>query len=284
DKFVKAVFDAHKTSVEDMVNIITLIDYYNFLHYLVYWIPTENETGSLVYNMLCTIYFVLDQKSVKPLQSPIKPSPYLPPLLTELLQWIIYFLCMMGQFHNTPQSLTEESLKTFYMSDKYNMKIYEPLQDGWRCFNDFFTRKLLPEARPIDCSSDPRVIVSVTNSVFDGYWDINAHSIVTLKHILWTICELLADTNYHRQHAPVDGKVLKSKVLSGQNYLEVIVKTDFRNKLILTPGQRIIKTDQPKAEIDALDSPGYQFCQARGLIVIESTKVRLVAALPIGIA
>ncbi|CAG8592296.1 23527_t:CDS:1 [Cetraspora pellucida] len=303
DKFVKAVSDAHKTGVEDMVNIITLTDYYNFLHYLVLWVPTENETGSLVYNMLCTMYFVLDQKSVKPLQSPIKPSSYPPPPLTELSQWIIYFACVMGQFLNTPQSLTEESLKTFYMSNKYNMSIYEPPRDGWRCFNDFFARKLLPGARPIDSPSDPRVIVSAADSEFHGCWNINAHSIVTLKHIPWTIGELLADSkyssefaggkfmhaflspvDYHRQHAPVDGKVLEAKVIPGQTYLEVIVKTDSRNKLILTPSRRIIKPDQLKAEIDAPDSPGYQFCQARGLIVIESPKVGLVAVLPIGMA
>ncbi|CAG8729383.1 1015_t:CDS:1, partial [Dentiscutata heterogama] len=126
DKFVKAVSDAHKTGVEDMVNIITLTDYYNFLHYLLLWVPTENEPGSLVSNMLCAMYFVLDQKSVKPLQSPIIPSSYPPPPLTELSQWIVYFACVMGQFLNTPQSLTEESLKTFYMSDKYNMSSYEP--------------------------------------------------------------------------------------------------------------------------------------------------------------
>ncbi|CAG8824403.1 23920_t:CDS:1, partial [Racocetra persica] len=113
-KFAKAVSDAHNTDVEDMTTIVTLNDYYNFLHYLVTWIPREDETGSLVYNMLCTMYFVLDQESVRPLQSPIKPSSYPPEPLTELSQWIVYFACAMGQFLNTPQSLTEASMKTFY--------------------------------------------------------------------------------------------------------------------------------------------------------------------------
>ncbi|CAG8797290.1 12558_t:CDS:1, partial [Racocetra persica] len=301
-KFAKAVSDAHKTGVEDMTTIVTLNDYYNFLQYLVMWVPREDETGSLVYNMLCTMYFVLDQESVKPLQSPIKPSSYPPEPLSELSQWIVYFACMMGQFLNTPQSLTEESLKTFYETKEYHMNIYEAPRDGWRCFNDFFARKVLPGARPIDSPSDPRIIVSAADSEFDGSWKIDENAIVTLKTIRWTIRELLADSkysdefaggkfmhaflgpsDYHRQHAPVDGTILEAKVIPGQAYLEVIVKKDSKNKLVLIPGRRI-GTDQPKAEVDAPDSPGYQFCQARGLFVIQSPKIGYVAVLPIGMA
>ncbi|CAG8463259.1 10862_t:CDS:1 [Racocetra fulgida] len=299
-KFEKAVSDAHNTDVEDMTTIVTLNDYYNYLHYLLMWVPREDETGSLIYNMLCTMYFVLDQESVQSLQSPVKPSSYPPEPLSELSQWIIYFSCAMGQFLNTPQSLTEESLKTFYMSDKYNMNIYEAPRDGWRCFNDFFARKLLPGVRPIDGPSDPRVIVSAADSTFDGWWNIDENSIVTLKGIPWTIRELLADSkysnefaggkfmhaylspsDYHRQHAPIDGTVLEAKVIPGQAYLEVNVKKDSRNKLVLKPG-RGIGTDKPKADIDTPDSPGYQFCQARGLFIIQSPKIGYVAVLPIG--
>ncbi|CAG8830540.1 27331_t:CDS:1, partial [Racocetra persica] len=194
------------------------------------------------------------------------------------------------------------SMKTFYMSDIYNMNIYEPPRDGWRCFNEFFARKLLPGVRPIDCPSDPRIIVSAADSTFDGSWDIDENAIVTLKSIPWTIRELLADSkysdefaggkfthsylspsDYHRQHSPIDGTVLEAKVIPGQAYCEVNVKKDSRNKLVLRPGRRI-GTDQPKAEIDSPDSPGYQFCQARGLFVIQSAKIGYVAVLPIGMS
>src|SRR5688572_3589787 len=39
-------------------------------------------------------------------------------------------------------------------------------------------------------------------------------------------------------------------------------------------------------EVSAPDSPGYQFCQARGLIVIESTNANIgkVAVLPVGMS
>ncbi|PKC54467.1 hypothetical protein RhiirA1_142770, partial [Rhizophagus irregularis] len=74
--------------------------------------------------------------------------------------------------------------------------------------------------------------------------------------------------------APVDGKVLEAKVIPGQTYLEVNVKKHSNGK------HRLI----PTRALDAPDSPGYQFCQARGLIVIDSPKVGKVAVLPIGMA
>ncbi|CAB4479488.1 phosphatidylserine decarboxylase-related protein [Rhizophagus irregularis] len=295
DNFEQAVYDAQKTGVEDMRNIGSLTDYYNFLNYLVLWVPKEDETGTFVYNMLCTMYFVLDQKSVKDFQSPIKPTSYPPPPLTALSEWIVDFANAMGQFLNTPQSLTEESLETFRTAENYNFDDYPPPPGGWlgHSFNEFFARKFLPGTRPIDGPSNPAIIVSAADSTFDGSWDINTDSIVHLKGLPWTIGELLADSkyakdfaggkfmhaflapyDYHRQHAPVDGKVLEAKVIPGQTYLEVNVKKHSNGK------HRLI----PTRALDAPDSPGYQFCQARGLIVIDSPKVGKVAVLPIGMA
>ncbi|PKC54465.1 hypothetical protein RhiirA1_142761, partial [Rhizophagus irregularis] len=236
DKFERAVHDAYKTGVEDMTNISSLTDYYNFLNYFVLWVPKEDETGAFVYNMLGTMYFVLDQKTVRDFQSPIKPSSYPPPPLTELSKWIVDFAGAMGQFLDTPQSLTEESLQTFYTAENYNVDAYVVPEGGWlgHSFNEFFARKFLPGTRPIDGPSNPAVIVSAADSTFDGSWDINTDSIVYLKGLPWTIGELLADSkyandfaggkfmhaflspyDYHRQHAPVDGKVLEAKVIPG---------------------------------------------------------------------
>ncbi|CAB4419031.1 unnamed protein product [Rhizophagus irregularis] len=293
DKFEEAVYNAQKTGVENMRNIGSLIDYYNFLNYLVLWVPKENETGTFVYNMLCTMYFVLDQKPVIDFQSPIKPSSYPPPPLTALSEWTVDFAKAMGQFLDTPQSLTEESLETFRTAENYNFDDYPPPPGGWlgHSFNEFFARKFLPGTRPIDGPSNPAIIVSAADSTFDGSWNINTDSIVHLKGLPWTIGELLANSkyandfgggkfmhaflapyDYHRLHAPVDGKVLEAKVIPGQTYLEVNVKKHSNDKYRLIPTRALY----------APNSPGYQFCQARGLIVIDSPKVGKVAVLPIG--
>ncbi|CAB4479489.1 uncharacterized protein OCT59_005776 [Rhizophagus irregularis] len=247
DKFERAVHDAYKTGVEDMTNISSLTDYYNFLNYFVLWVPKEDETGAFVYNMLGTMYFVLDQKTVRDFQSPIKPSSYPPPPLTELSKWIVDFAGAMGQFLDTPQSLTEESLQTFYTAENYNVDAYVVPEGGWlgHSFNEFFARKFLPGTRPIDGPSNPAVIASPGPLA-----------------------------SYLQTHAPVDGKVLEAKVIPGQTYLEVNIKkhSDGKHRLIPTRG------------LVSPDSAGYQFCQTRGLIVIDSPKVGKVAVLPVGMA
>ncbi|CAG8473077.1 1223_t:CDS:1 [Paraglomus brasilianum] len=305
DKFTKAILCAHNSGVEDMVKIKSLADYYEFLNNLVLWVPTEDKPGTYIYNMLCTMYFVLDQKPVRELQSPVKPSSYPPPQLTPLSQWIVDYATSMGDFLSTPQSLTEKSLQTFYTAQKYNLDAYQVPEGGWlgHSFNELFARHFLPGTRPIDGPSNPAVIVSPADSVFDGAWDITQNSTVTftVKGLPWSIDELLAHSqyanefaggkfmhaflapyNYHRLHAPVGGKVLEATVIPGQAYLKVVAKTH-KGKLRLTPIRKLEQPDVVK-ELDAPDSPGYQFCQARGLIVIDSPEVGKVAVLPIGMA
>src|SRR4051812_24825385 len=49
------------SGIMEMQDIKTLTDYYNYVDYLVRWMPTENHNGTMVYNNLCKFYFVLDQ-------------------------------------------------------------------------------------------------------------------------------------------------------------------------------------------------------------------------------
>jgi len=137
--------------------------------------------------------------------------------------------------------------------------------------------------------------VSAADSVFDGQWEIRTDSGITIKNVHWKIRELLADSefqdafnngifthsflgphDYHRQHAPVGGEVVEARVIPGQVYLKVeavpVVQKDGYKRLRLT-----------RRTFDAPDTPGYQFSQARGLIVLR-TEIGLVAVLPIGMA
>jgi hypothetical protein len=70
----------------------------------------------------------------------------------------------------------------------------------------------------------------------------------------------LGPNDYHRQHAPVGGTVLEARVIPGQVYLEVVaelVEGDASGRQRLEPLRRF----------DAPDNAGYQFAQARGLVV-----------------
>lgn len=86
----------------------------------------------------------------------------------------------------------------------------------------------------------------------------------------------LNTNDYHRQHAPVGGTVLEARVIPGEVYLEVVaepVPDDPNGMHRLKPLRRFGLHDN--------DNAGYQFSQARGLIVLD-TAIGLVAVLPIG--
>jgi hypothetical protein len=75
--FNTAITTARASSVPEMGPIKSLTDYYTFLDSILLWVPREDFTGTDVYNHFCLFYFVLDQPSVKPLQTPILPGPNL---------------------------------------------------------------------------------------------------------------------------------------------------------------------------------------------------------------
>jgi phosphatidylserine decarboxylase len=159
---------------------------------------------------------------------------------------------------------------------------------------------------------DDQVIVSVADSKFNGSWPIEEGN-VTITHlnakgVNWPIGKLLQTTSidyhngvfmhaflgpgdYHRQHAPVSGKVIEVKNIQDQVYLQVDTKNGH-----LTGDRRLVrdphmvskhsqlKGDKSFYDLDAPDDAGYQWCQARGLVVIETEKYGKVAILPIGMA
>jgi len=192
----------------------------------------------------------------------------------------------------------------------------EPI-GGWTTFNHFFTRELRSGLRLIDFPHDDTCIVSPADSVFDGYWNVESNGVVYFKYIPWNIGQLLADSkykgafnggvfthsylaprDYHRQHAPVYGEVVETKRIDGLCYLEVVASPDENGDLSLgmrrgLPPARLGRGANKKSvgkaplvenEISAPDSPGYQFLQARGLIIIDNPTLGLVAVLPVGMA
>lgn len=326
-KFDAAIASARSSGIREMAAIKSLSDYYTFLNTLLLWVPCEDIQGTDVYNHFCLFYFVLDQPTTKPLQTPILPGPN-PEALSWLSNWMVQYASAMGQFLDTPESITPASLKSFLSSPNYNMGDYLEPRGGWKTFNELFARNFKPGYRPIAAVSDSTVIVSPADSTFDGQWEIRSDSGVTIKSIHWKISELLEDSpykehfnngifthaflspaDYHRQHAPVGGRVLEARVIPGQVYLEVNPKASEDGTLALVPQRKLHSphththhkhphdegyeshsqshshpsSAETQVLFDAPDSAGYQFCQARGLIVLD-TAIGLVAVLPMGMA
>jgi phosphatidylserine decarboxylase len=278
--FQEAVTRAHNSGVVEMQDVKTTADYLDFINGLLRWVPSETVQGKDINKHICKFHFVLDQPPVKQLQNAIVPHPKAPPL-TALSAWMVRFAKAMGAFLDTPES------------PSYNMSDYIEPRGGWRTFNELFARSFKPGYRPVAAVADQTVIVSPADSTFSGQWEIRADSHVTVKNLYWEIRELLEGSpykdrfvnglfmhaflgpnDYHRQHAPLGGTVLEARVIPGQVYFQVIAEPVAGS----TTGALSLK---PHRTFDALDGAGYQFAQARGLIVLD-TPIGLVAVLPIG--
>jgi phosphatidylserine decarboxylase len=116
-----------------------------------------------------------------------------------------------------------------------------------------------------------------------GQWPINKDSAITVKGVNWEISELLAGSpyqdafqrgvythsflyvdDYHRYHLPVGGTVKEIRNIHGKVYMDVVRNSD--------------------GALDVVDGHTYQFNQERGLVVIDSPQLGLVAILPIGMS
>jgi phosphatidylserine decarboxylase len=291
EHFEKAIKKTISKNVPLLENVTNLEQYIDWLNEFLYWVPTENSSGQNVNDHLSASYFIADQEPLLSLQN--KVIPHNKALaLTPFSKWLVDYANALGEFLDTPESLTKESEQTLYDSPAYNMNEYSRPHGGWRTFNQIFARHFKPGYRPIAAVTDQSVIVMPADSTFGGQWEIRKDSHVTVKNLNWKVSELLegspykncfenglfmhsylGPTDYHRQHAPVGGKVLEARVIQGQVYLEVeAVVAD------TTPGKHSLKL---KRNFDSLDTPGYQFAQTRGLFVLE-TPIGLVAVLPIG--
>ena len=154
--------------------------------------------------------------------------------------------------------------------------------------------------------------MSPADAVFDGALKVNGDAVVAIKGVPWPITELLDDANsgttsygelfkngwfchsflgphdYHRQHAPVSGTVLEARVIEGLCYLQVDVEEDKNGRRTIAPRRHLfgprLAALPGDAGLNAPDEPGYQFIQARALVLIETPDIGLVAVLPIGMA
>lgn len=279
------------------------------------WIPSETCDGKLIYNTLCLFYFILDQP---PLNFPSYSTPITPESvgkdLAPLSQWTVDFANKIGDWMNTDGSITEQAIQSFQNSPKYNYGESMVPPTGWENFNELFARHLKKGMRPISAGdpSDPnynRVVVYPADSTFDGAWPIDENDQVNIKDLEWNIKDLLKSSDYashfnggtwmhaflntfdyHRQHAPVGGKVVEANVIQGLAYLQVVADPEtgklkpHRSYVSKVPKEQSRTKNQLAGTLDAPDEAGYQFLQARGCVIIENDLLGYVAVLPIGMA
>ena len=286
--FEDAIRCAREDDLPQVRRIVSLQTYLADINEWLFWIPREDAGGEACYGRIATFYHVLNQAPLKCLQSGCSRDDFEQPL-TWLSQWLQRYASAMGGFLDSPESISAESIRTFRRSPTWHLEDYVEPEDGWETYNSFFARSSKLSLRPIDHPLDSAVIVSPADCRLEGCMRIYEPSTVTTKHIEWKVERLLgqseykarfkggvfihaslAPNNYHRFHAPLAGKVLEATVIPGQVALKLVIKRDKSGAAFLDFRE-------------AMDAPGFQAAQARGIMILE-TAVGLVTIAAIGMA
>jgi phosphatidylserine decarboxylase len=256
--FEGAIRTADLKGLEDTEALLDLLDD------LVTAAPAQLETGPKAFKF----YYIINQAPEDRLNRD-----------ESFNAWMKKYVKALGEFLDTPASAG--GIPSFAARPNYHVDDYVAGPSGWLTFNQFFAREVKPGKRPIAAPFDDKVIVSPADSVFAGTWDIDADSKVTVKGVTWPIATLLDGSpyqdafkngvythsflnvdDYHRYHVPVAGEIKEVRKIEGRVYINVIRKAD--------------------GSLQIIDGDTYQYNQERGLIVIDSPEVGLVAVLPIG--
>lgn len=140
-----------------------------------------------------------------------------------------------GKKFDDPNS--RKSIKNFITFHNLNVnEIAEPLSN-FKTFNEFFYRKLKPEARPISLPNDNRVIVSAADCRFSCFTSVSSAKTLWIKGREFTMENLIQDKelaskfdnaplsifrlapqDYHRFHSPLSCKVVSIKRIEGEYY------------------------------------------------------------------
>lgn len=122
-----------------------------------------------------------------------------------------------------------------YFLARYNVNMSESIEENplaFPSYNDFFTRRLKPELRPI--AKDLNALVSPADGALAQFGHINNDKIIQAKGHTYSVFDLLAGDNtykhfidgdfatiylapkdYHRVHMPYSGKLLKMIYIPG---------------------------------------------------------------------
>ena len=131
-----------------------------------------------------------------------------------------------------PQPLLNAAIEAFVRAYDVDLGEVEMPVDGFRTFDEFFTRRLQEGARPVD--PDSSVLVSPADGRLEDLGGITASGELTVKGQPYTAADLLGDAedarfyeggsyfivylsprDYHRVHAPTCGNVQYVRYVPG---------------------------------------------------------------------
>ncbi|THH08914.1 hypothetical protein EW145_g2382 [Phellinidium pouzarii] len=142
-----------------------------------------------------------------------------------------------GIKYDMPESAND--IPTFIQFHKLKVdEILEPI-NSFKTFNQFFYRKLNPDARPVEDPDDPTRLVSAADCRMMTFETVSEATRLWIKGREFTVARLLGDgyrdqadrytggalaifrlapQDYHRFHSPVDGKIGPMTDITGEYY------------------------------------------------------------------
>ncbi|KAJ3850458.1 phosphatidylserine decarboxylase-domain-containing protein [Lentinula lateritia] len=142
-----------------------------------------------------------------------------------------------GVKYDSPESVRD--ILPFIQFHKLDMnEVRDPVK-SFKTFNQFFYRKLKPDARPVDSPSDPYRIVSAADCRFMAFESVSDATRLWIKGREFSVARLLgnaykpeaerynggalaifrlAPQDYHRFHSPVDGRIGNMTYIAGEYY------------------------------------------------------------------
>lgn len=160
-------------------------------------------------------------------ESPIGKS------ITELIVKRRIFSKIFGMYNDS--KLSRSKIPKFIKNYDIDLSIAEKSLEDFSSFNDFFTRKLQPNARPYD--SNKNILISPGDGRILAYENIDINSLVQVKHLTYSLAELIGDkdladkynggtciilrlcpTDYHRFHFVDNGVATNSTPIKGVYY------------------------------------------------------------------
>ncbi|RAH47308.1 phosphatidylserine decarboxylase [Aspergillus brunneoviolaceus CBS 621.78] len=300
---------AHEMARE---GIRSLDDFLCFADALLRWVPRVTIMGDELLNKIVVFYWPTTSAAD----------------LTWLSYWLVCFARQQGQFLHSRESAA--SLYTFYLNEHYNSEAggWEEPAGGWRSFNHWFGRrwKDVDAVRPVAAPGEEPVVVCAADAVVEGWSTLTragevmvpptttmvTAAMVDCKSVVWPIDRLLqgisrarevfgggsfvhaclGPADYHRQHAPVSGRILQVRNIQDQVYLQIAKKKEGRglrpDRGLRRDAKEEVRRDRMPCKgpriLDAPDNAGCQWCQTRGVIVIQTEDFGRVAVVLIGMA
>lgn len=301
DLLIKSIAKAKAVNPDRDTNPAqSLEEFYDFIEWSLTTLPRfilQLPSGSSLYDHMDQgvdyLYFLVDQ----PLEELEDKGYYYPSLQYHepFRSWLKGYCRQWGAFLSTPESWKPEYAADFYADAAFGVPNgwYES-SDNWKCYNDFFSRRLKDDAqRPVCAPDDASVVVSPVDGYPQGVWQIDEQGFIRSRVLLksrefdsipnllgpgcnysgdfagGTLTHVFLDVNdYHRYHFPVSGKILEMRTIEGCD-----------------AGGGVYRWN-PEAKRYWLDSrnPNWESIETRACIILESPELGKVALLPIGMS